>query len=177
VAREKDGPEELAADANPFAGVVAAHWDAVYRLLYTLSGNTHDTEDLTQETFLRALSRLSSFTPGTNMRAWLLRIASNAFFDVRRKRQRSRVEPLTTDLPGHSIPPEQPLELAEQGELLKAALEDLSETARLVFHLRAAEELPFREIAGILGSTEEAARWHMHQARTRLLKRLAHLKG
>jgi RNA polymerase sigma-70 factor (ECF subfamily) len=177
VARDTNGPEELAADANPFAPVVAAHWDAVYRLLYTLSGNTHDTEDLTQETFLRALSRLSSFAPGTNMRAWLLRIASNAFFDVRRKRQRARVESLSIDLPGAAMPPEQPLELAEQGELLKAALQDLSETARLVFHLRAVEDLPFREIAAILGSTEEAARWHMHQARTRLLKRLAHLKG
>ncbi|HYT88635.1 MAG TPA: sigma-70 family RNA polymerase sigma factor [Gemmataceae bacterium] len=177
MARHDSGPEELATDANPFAPVVAAHWDAVYRLLYTLSGNTHDTEDLTQETFLRALSRLSSFAPGTNMRAWLLRIASNAFFDVRRKRQRARVESLSADLPGTATPPEHLLELAEQGEVLKVALEELSETARLVFHLRAVEDLPFREVAAILGSTEEAARWHMHQARTRLLKRLAHLKG
>jgi RNA polymerase sigma-70 factor (ECF subfamily) len=175
--RHESNPQDLAAGANPFAAVVAAHWDAVYRLLYTLTGNTHDTEDLTQETFLRALNRWSSFTPGSNIRAWLLRIASNAFFDVRRKRQRVKMDPLADDPPGMAQPPELPLELAEQDELLRVAVEELSETARLVFHLRATEELSFREIATILGTSEEAARWHMHQARTRLVKRLAHLRG
>ena len=66
-----------------FTDVVNEHWNRVYRLLHCLTGNTHDTEDLTQETFLRALKRLDSFRPGTAMRAWLLRIATNAFFDAR----------------------------------------------------------------------------------------------
>src|SRR5271166_3165251 len=72
---------------DDFEEVVAEHWGAVRRLLHTLTGDMHDTEDLTQETFLRALNRFSSFRPGTNMRTWLLRIASNAFFDVHRRRQ------------------------------------------------------------------------------------------
>jgi RNA polymerase sigma factor (sigma-70 family) len=175
LARDDPGPTDppAATGDSAFAAVVAEHWDAVYRLLYYLTGSTHDTEDLTQETFLRALDRLASFRPGTNMRAWLLRIASNAFFDVRRKQQRTRVEPLTGDPPCNAPPPDRPLELAEQGELLRAALDELTETARLVFHLRATEGLSFREIAAVLGFSEEAARWHMHQARTRLLKRLA----
>jgi RNA polymerase sigma-70 factor, ECF subfamily len=62
--------------ADAFAAVVEEHWQAVYRLLRSLSGNVHETEDLTQETFLRALQRLASFQPGTNMRNWLMRIAS-----------------------------------------------------------------------------------------------------
>jgi RNA polymerase sigma-70 factor (ECF subfamily) len=178
LARQVPGPDSAATgDATPFATTVLVHWDAVYRLVYCLSGNTHDAEDLTQETFLRALDRSASFTPGTNLRAWLLRIASNAYFDLRRKRQRARIDPLTHDPPGTAPPPDHPLELAEQGELLRAALQELSETARLVFHLRAVEDLPFREVAAILGSSEEAARWHMHQARLKLVKRLAALKG
>jgi RNA polymerase sigma-70 factor (ECF subfamily) len=174
LARHETEPAEQlpAGEGHPFAEVVRAHWEAVYRMLYSLSGNTHDTEDLTQETFLRALKRLDTFKPGTQMRAWLLRIASNAFFDVQRKRRRADVRSLQTDPPGTTRRPGQALETAEQSALLKAALEELSETTRLVFHLRATEDLSFREIAALVGTTEQAARWHMHQARVKLLKRL-----
>jgi RNA polymerase sigma-70 factor (ECF subfamily) len=162
-----------AAGPTGFAEVVTAHWPAVYRLLYCMTGNRHDTEDLTQETFLRALDRLDTFTAGTKMRAWLLRIASNAFFDVKRKRQRFNNHPLPDELPGRGSRPEQPLEAAEQHELLRVALEDLSETTRLVFHLRTQEELSFREVGELAGVSEEAARWHMQQARSKLMARLA----
>jgi RNA polymerase sigma-70 factor (ECF subfamily) len=162
-----------AAGRTAFAEVVNAHWSAVYRLLYTMTGNRHDTEDLTQETFLRALDRLDSFTAGTKMRAWLLRIASNAFFDVKRKRQRFHQHELSDEQPGRDSRPEQPLEAAEQNELLKAALEDLSEMTRLVFHLRTQEDLSFREVGEMAGVSEEAARWHMQQARSKLTARLA----
>jgi RNA polymerase sigma-70 factor (ECF subfamily) len=157
----------------PFAEVVNAHWSAVYKLLYCMTGNTHDTEDLAQETFLRALKKQETFQPNTRLRSWLLRIASNAFFDVRRKRQGINQAPLPDDAAGPAQRPEQALEAAEQGELLKAALEELSETTRMVFHLRTQEELSFREIGELAGTTEEAARWHMHQARTKLMNRLA----
>jgi RNA polymerase sigma-70 factor (ECF subfamily) len=155
-----------------FAAIVEEHWTAVYRTLYALCGNAHDTEDLTQETFLRALDRLASFRPGTRMRAWLLRIATNAFFDAQRKRRRAPVQPLASDPPAPAGCPGHALEVAEESALLKAAMEELSETTRLVFHLRATEDLSFREIAELVGTTEQAARWHMHQARTRLLARM-----
>jgi RNA polymerase sigma-70 factor (ECF subfamily) len=161
------------ADADPFAEVVNAHWSAVYRLLWCMTGNRHDTEDLTQETFLRALKAFDSFTPGTRMRAWLLRIASNAYFDVKRKRRRDDRQPLSDSIPAAEARPERSLEAAEQNELLRVALEDLSETTRLVFHLRTQEELSFKEIGPMAGISEDAARWHMMQARTKLAARLA----
>jgi RNA polymerase sigma-70 factor (ECF subfamily) len=174
LARHQTEPAEQlpAGEGHPFAAVVAAHWSAVYRMLYCLTGNAHDCEDLTQETFLRALKRLDSFKPGTRMRAWLLRIASNAFFDVRRKRRRIEVQALQADPPGAARRPGQALEIAEQSALLKSAMAELSELTRLVFHLRAQEDLSFREIAALAGTTEQAARWHMHQARAKLLKRM-----
>jgi RNA polymerase sigma-70 factor, ECF subfamily len=161
------------ADAAPFAEVVNAHWSAVYRLLWCMTGNRHDTEDLTQETFLRALKRLDSFKPGTNTRAWLLRIASNAFLDTKRSRRWAAREPLSESMAAVENRPEQSLEASEQSELLRVALEDLTETTRLVFHLRTQEEMSFREIGAMAGVSEEAARWHMHQARTKLTARLA----
>ena len=160
-------------DSSGFAEVVNQHWTAVYRLLYSMTGNTHDTEDLTQETFLRALKRLDTFQPGTQMRAWLLRIGSNVFFDQHRKRRRGTPEPLPEDLAGPQTHPGQSLEMAEQCEIVKAALEGLSELDRMVFHLRVQEDLSFREIGDVVGTSEEAARWHMHQARSKLMNRLA----
>jgi DNA-directed RNA polymerase specialized sigma24 family protein len=49
-------------------------------------------------------------------------------------------------------------------------MSELSELTRMVFHLRSTEDLSFREIADITGSTEQAARWHMHHARTKILE-------
>jgi RNA polymerase sigma-70 factor, ECF subfamily len=162
-------PAPIAA-ASPFTAVVNEHWNSVYKMLYTMTGNVHDTEDLTQETFLRALRRFDTFQIGTNLRSWLLRIAANAYYDVRRKRQRVSLNPMDSEPEAKNRPPGAHLELAEQSALLTAALEELSETTRLVFHLRAQEDLSFREIAGMANISEEAARWHMHQARTKLLK-------
>jgi RNA polymerase sigma factor (sigma-70 family) len=163
---------ESAQSPDSFKAVVEAHWDAVYRLLYSMTGNAHDCEDLTQETFLRALRRWDSFRPGTNLRAWLLRIAANAFFDVKRKQQTLKIAPLQVEIPSGAAPAELALELHEQGVLVRAAMEELTELTRLVFHLRVTEDLSFRDIAELAGITEVAARWHMHQARSKLLKRL-----
>lgn len=65
------------------------------------------------------------------------------------------------------------LELAEEGQLVRVAVQELTELTRLVFHLRVSEELSFKEIAQIADITEVAARQHMHQARAKLLKRLS----
>jgi RNA polymerase sigma-70 factor (ECF subfamily) len=152
--------------------VVEQHWNAVYRLLYRLSGSSHDAEDLTQETFLRAFERRDSFRPGTNMRAWLMRIASNAFFDLHRKRRAAKATTLDDEQAHAAPPPTGPAETAELGGLLAEAIARLPETSRLVFLMRSTEDLSFREIAEAIGASEETARWHMLQARRRLLERL-----
>jgi RNA polymerase sigma-70 factor (ECF subfamily) len=156
-----------------FEEVVDLHWTAVYRMLYSLSGNAHDTEDLTQETFFRALKRFETFRRGTNLRAWLLRIGTNAFFDVKRKQQTLKIGALPEDVLSSEQSAESLLELAEEGQLVRVAVQELTELTRLVFHLRVSEELSFKEIAQIADITEVAARQHMHQARAKLLKRLS----
>lgn len=163
---------DAARPPDNFEEVVEAHWTAVYRLIYSLSGSPHDSEDLTQETFLRAIKRWETFKQGTNLRAWLLRIGTNAFFDIKRKKQTLKIGPLPEDVIGEDKSAGSLLELAEQGKLIRSALQDLTELTRLVFHLRVTEGLSFKEVAGIAGVTEVAARQHMHQARLKLLKRL-----
>ncbi|MCX5684973.1 MAG: RNA polymerase sigma factor [Planctomycetota bacterium] len=163
------GNQEMLCGGMAFGQVVEQHWNAVYRLLYRMSGSSHDAEDLAQETFLRALDRRDSFRPGTNMRAWLMRIASNALFDLQRRRRTAKAAPLEDDLA--TAPPAEtgPSETKELGGLLAAAIAQLPETPRLVFLMRSLEELSFRDIAEAIGTTEETARWHMLQARRQLL--------
>jgi RNA polymerase sigma factor (sigma-70 family) len=171
LALDKPAPGDPSREA--FAAAVDDYWSTVYRFLYCSTGHAQDAEDLAQETFLRAWNRLETFEPGTAMRVWLLRIAANAATDLRRRRQKVGFAPLEHDPPGRHAAPGHALELTEQAGLLKVAIEQLSEMTRMVFHLRAQEDLSFREIAELVGTTEQGARQHMHQARTRLLKQMA----
>ncbi len=160
-----------------FRDVVNQHWSAVFRFLRTLGGDEHLAEDLTQETFLRALDRISTFAAGTNMRAWLFRIANNIYFDEHRKKKRSHVTQLDYEPSSKSVPPGTQLELQEQATEALEALKELTELTRLVFHLRVYEELSFREIADLAGTTEQSARWHMHHAREKIMARMRSLGG
>ena len=63
--------------------------DQVYRVARHLAGSREDAEELVQETYARAFRSWRSFTPGTNMRAWLLRILTNLNIDRGRRRQRA----------------------------------------------------------------------------------------
>jgi RNA polymerase sigma-70 factor (ECF subfamily) len=157
----------------PFAEVVRDHWVAVFRLLAHLAADDHDAEELTQETFLRAWQGWAKVQPGTRPRAWLLKIARNAYLDLFRRRQKVRFTGLANDRPAVGSDPTRGAEVSEQAAVAREAVRDLPETARLVFLLRVEGDLSFAEIASELGTSEEAARWHMHQARTKLLARLS----
>jgi RNA polymerase sigma-70 factor, ECF subfamily len=63
--------------------------DQVYRVARHLTGSREEAEDLVQETYARAFRSWRSFTPGTNLRAWLLRILTNLNIDRGRKQQRT----------------------------------------------------------------------------------------
>ena len=166
---------------HPFPGnvdsqedTVRRHWSEVYGLMYRLTGHTHDAEELTQETFLRAFGKMNQFRPGTSMRAWLLRIATNAYLDRQKRPGRKAVslQLAQIDLPDPSRGDSQALEDREVASVLQAAITELPETQRVVFLLRAASGMSFREIAESIGVSEETARWHMLEARRNLLKRL-----
>lgn len=151
---------------------VAVHWDATYKLLYRLTMNRHDAEDLTQETFLRATERQTSFQAGTNLRAWLLRIGTNAFLDRQRRKKVMKFTALPEELSCDSELPGQGLEDAERHASVEAAIASLPEVQRVIFLLRGQEALSFREIGESIGMAEETARWHMMQARRQLLVKL-----
>ncbi len=73
--------------------------DQVYRVARRLVGSREEAEDLVQQTYERAFRSWRQFTPGTNLRAWLLRILTNLNIDRGRRQQRA---PQTTSLDGEA---------------------------------------------------------------------------
>jgi RNA polymerase sigma-70 factor, ECF subfamily len=89
--RESDA-RRLATDARDrvhFEEDALALSDQVYRVARHLVGSRDEAEDLVQETYARAFRSWRSFTPGTNLRAWLLRILTNLNIDRGRRIQRA----------------------------------------------------------------------------------------
>src|SRR5881227_4495958 len=72
--------------------------DQVYRVARHLANSREDAEELVQETYLRAFRSWEQFTPGTNLRAWLLRILTNLNIDRGRRQQRApQTTPIDSD--------------------------------------------------------------------------------
>jgi len=159
-------------ERQAFARLVERYWDCLYRWLYHLTHDRHTAEDLVQETFLKAFRGLDGFQAGSNFRAWLFRIAHNSFANHRRAAARSR-QPLPSTVACKSEGPVEQAQSREALQLLRRAVARLPSDFRAAFLLRAEEELSFREIAQVLGLTEETARWRVFKARQKLLSTLA----
>jgi RNA polymerase sigma-70 factor (ECF subfamily) len=161
-----------AGDRRAFAALVERYWERLYRWLYHLTHHRHTAEDLTQETFLRALAHLRRFRPGTNFRAWLFRIAHNTWLNQARGAARIR-QAVPEQLAGREEGPAEQAMARESLAQLARAVGRLPADYRAAFLLRAEEGLSFRQIAGVLGLTEETARWRVFKARQKLLNVLA----
>lgn len=164
--------------APAWADIVTEHSARVYRLAYRLTGNQHDAEDLTQETFVRVFRSLSTYTPGT-FEGWLHRITTNLFLDMARRRTRIRMDPLGDDadrLAGTPGPgtPELGYEHANLDHDVQRALDALSPEFRAAVVLCDIEGLSYEEIAATLGIKLGTVRSRIHRARAQLRESLAH---
>jgi RNA polymerase sigma-70 factor, ECF subfamily len=142
-----------------FDGLVRDHQPSVYRFLYRLCcGHRQDAEDLCQETFLRAYRAFGRLEGEANHRAWLCRIAYNAFLNTRR---RARPTELPEDLPAA------PDDGADRRELVGAIatfVRTLPPKQRAALILRHVEGRDYGEVAGVLGCSEDSARANVFQA-------------
>jgi RNA polymerase sigma factor (sigma-70 family) len=158
--------------------VVREHADRVYRLAFRLTGDAHDAEDLTQETFIRVFRSLSRFTPGT-FEGWLHRITTNLFLDMVRRRGRLRMEGLPEDtdrLPGGGPSPEQVFSEAHLDPDLQSALDALAPEFRAAVVLCDVEGLSYEEIAATLGVKLGTVRSRIHRGRQALRAALESLR-
>ncbi|GAC56760.1 RNA polymerase ECF-type sigma factor SigE [Gordonia hirsuta DSM 44140 = NBRC 16056] len=155
--------------------LVAEHADRVYRLAYRLSGNQHDAEDLTQETFIRVFRSLTSYKPGT-FEGWLHRITTNLFLDMVRRRSKIRMEALDTGyerIRADTPDPQQAYAEASLDPDLQQALDSLAPDFRAAVVLCDIEGLSYEEVAATLGVKMGTVRSRIHRGRQGIREFLA----
>lgn len=137
--------------------LIERHAKSVYLFIFKLIGNKEDSEDITQETFIKAWQKLSKFDTEKNFKAWLFGIAKNTAIDKLRKKKSINFSSLNieeeSDFENNIIDtedlPDEIFAKKESEEKLKKAIEKLSESQRLLIYLHINEDLTFEEIAKI----------------------------
>lgn len=157
--------------------LVRDHMDAVYRLAYRLTGNPHEAQDLTQDTFVRALRALPNFTPG-NTGGWLHRITTNLFLDQVRRKKRIRFDAFpegSAEIMRHpgAEPDEQYAMESLDGEV-RAALMRLKPQVRAAVVLCDLEGMSYDDISKALNVLPGTVRSRIHRGRSQLRRELAH---
>ena len=159
-----------------FSELYRSHLRDVYSYAYYRTGNHHDAEDLTEQTFLQAwrhFERAQRESNGRPLRPWLIRIAHNLAANYYRDRSRRPQTPLE-DAAVISAPHDT-VQLVEGREELEAVLEgvaQLSEDRREALIMRFALDMDNREIARALGRSEGATKVLIHRAIKQLEERL-----
>lgn len=152
---------------DEFSALYRRYAPDLYRFALHLAGDRDEAADITAETFARAWTAAAGIRTDT-VKAYLYTIARNLFLQSLRHRRRRSPLDETLRHPG----PE-PSASAERAAELAAVLEGirtLEESDRAALLLRAVDELPYEEIARVLGITPVAARVKVHRARRALLR-------
>lgn len=160
--------------------------DSLYRTALRMTRNPADAEDLVQEAYLRAFRSLHQFKPGTNLRAWIFRIMTNAYINEYRKRSRRPVNSSLDDLeefylydhlidsgvqPTSERTEDVVLDSLTAGDVIDA-LDGLSDDFREVVMLADVEGFSYREIAEIMDIPVGTVMSRLYRARRRLQKSL-----
>ena len=155
-------------DTTALALLFDRHKTRLFGFLYHLVGDRALAEDLLGETFLRVYQARSRYRPGTGFLPWLFTIARNlALGELRRRGAQNRAcDRLTRQI--SEAADERAPEWDETREQVRAALHTLPEDQRTALVLKEYQELSYREIAQVLGCSEEAARARTYRARVAL---------
>ena len=153
-----------------FEEVYRRYFGDVYRYLLRLSGSETAAEDVTSETFLRAMQALPRFRGDCDVRVWLCRIARNTYFSTRRDPDNQPMEEPGEEQCGSVPSPEEETLRREEGQRLRQLLHDLEEPYREVFLWRHYGGLGFREIGQLFDKSENWACVTYHRARGKLRK-------
>jgi RNA polymerase sigma-70 factor (ECF subfamily) len=144
--------------------LVERHAQSVARFVVSL-GERERTEELVQDTFVRAFQAIETFRSDSLFRTWLFTIAKRLVLDHRRRERRRRDDvELQEDHLVVSFDALDGMVVDERMQQMRKAMHGLSPMQRKVFTLRVTEGLPYDEIAQMVGSSAGACRVHYHNA-------------
>lgn len=141
----------------------------VYSYMMTLAKDTHMAEEITQETFFKALKTRHTYNGASGELTWLCAIAKNTFIDECRRRSRFRA---ADDEPAAETDLEELLADESATLQIHQILHRLEEPYKEVFQLRIFGELSFQKIGQIFDKTEVWARVTYHRARLKIQERM-----
>jgi RNA polymerase sigma-70 factor (ECF subfamily) len=144
----------------------------VFLYIRSLSADEHLAEDITQETFFKAMKSVNSFRGDCDIRVWLCQIAKNLLYTHNKKQKRYTGEEVPETVPDTSVNMEELLENDQQSMNIHRVLHTLVEPYKEVFTLRVFGELSFRQIGDIFGKTESWARVTFHRAKLKIIEEL-----
>lgn len=171
----------LEGDTDAFGSLVLRYQDRLYHSLIMMVQSPEDARDLAQEAFVHAFRRLDSFRGDSQFYTWLFRIAVNATISFRRKaarrkttsvesaRESAGLEP--TDDRGDARPSGR-MEVAEEQEMVRRALAELSEEFRQAIVLTEIEGMSYEDAAEVVGCPIGTIRSRIHRARNELREKL-----
>ena len=154
-----------------FQEVYHAYFRDVYRYALSLCRNESAAEEITQETFYKALANLDRFDGKCKASVWLCQIAKNTYISMCRKDKflDANADP---DLIAADFSMEDSFAARDTAFMIHKLVHDLEEPYKEVFSLRTFGELPFRQIGELFGKTESWARVTYHRARMKIKEEL-----
>lgn len=154
-----------------FQNVYNLYFKDVYRYALSLCRNEYIAEEITQETFYKALTKLDSFDGKCKIYVWLCQIAKNTYISIYRKHKHLNSD-ADMDLLQCNTSAEDIYLDKEMVFSIHKVLHTLEEPYKEVFSLRTFGELPFKQIAELFGKTETWARVTYHRARLKIKEEL-----
>lgn len=154
-----------------FQEVYNLYFRDVYRYALSLCQNESLAEEITQETFYKALQKLDSFDGKGKVYIWLCQIAKNTYISFCRKDKYLDLDTDTTQLPSTGNIEDNFCD-QETAFAIHKVLHTLEEPYKEVFSLRTFGELSFKQIAELFGKTETWARVTYHRARLKIKEEL-----
>ena len=151
-----------------FEEVYDLYFRDVYKYALSLSRDPQVAEEITQETFFKALKTIDSFRGQCRLYVWLSQIAKNTYLTYYQKRSRTIPEVEV----GSETNLEERLLTKESAFEIHQVLHRLQEPYKEVFSLRVFGELPFVQIGELFGKTESWARVTYHRARLKIKEEL-----
>ena len=149
---------------------------SVFHYLLGLSGDRPLADELTGETFYRAVLSLDGFRGEASVKTWLLRIARNLYLRRLEREQRTtslqELEEQGVFFAAERSEPEAELLRRERSEAIRRSLEALSESDRSILLLSARERMTCRQISEVLGISVSAVKVRLYRARRRLVSAL-----
>ncbi|MGD6834428.1 RNA polymerase sigma factor SigW [Sutcliffiella halmapala] len=172
-------------DQDAFGEIVEIFKDKIFQLVYRMTGNAHEAEDVAQEAFIRAYININSYDTNRKFSTWLYRIATNLTIDrIRKKKPDYYLDAEVAGTDGLTMYsqvaadialPEEEVESMElQGEIQKQILK-LPDKYRSVIVLKYIDELSLIEISEILEIPVGTVKTRIHRGREALRQQLRHV--